>query len=58
MIIFYLIFSYTIMFSAILSMIKKSKIERLFMFILAPVSLPIFLGYFIAPLLDKIDTYE
>lgn len=55
MITVYLISNYIIMFSTIIAMKTKSKVERLLMFLIAPVSLPIFIGFVLASLIDKIE---
>ena len=55
MLLFYLMFSYTIMLSAVFVIKTRGKVERLFMFLIAPISLPIFIGFVLASLIDKID---
>jgi hypothetical protein len=55
MITVYIIFSYIIMLSAVFVIKTRGKFERLFMFLIAPVSLPIFIGFVLASLIDKIE---
>lgn len=55
MITVYLISSYIIMFSTIIVIKSRGKFERLFMFLIAPVSLLIFIGFVLASLIDKIE---
>lgn len=55
MITVYIIFSYIIMLSAVFVIKTRGKVERFFMFSIAPISLLIFIGFVLASLIDKIE---